>query len=66
MFAVQEQKITFVDTLVQKAYKMHVATILEACKGRIPYELHLYAEVNKQRVVLRVLKNQRYIAGKEK
>lgn len=63
MFAVQEQKITFVDTLVQKACKMHVAAILEACEGRIPHELHLYAEV---RAVLGVLKNQRYIAGKEK
>lgn len=49
MFAVQEQKTTFVNTLVQKAREMHVATIREACEGRIPYELHLYAEVNKHR-----------------
>lgn len=66
MFASQEQKMTFVDTLVQKACKIHVAIIREACEGRIPYELYLYAEVNKQRAVLGVLKNQRYIAGKEK
>lgn len=38
-----------VNTLVQKAREMHVATIREACEGRIPYELHLYAEVNKHR-----------------
>lgn len=66
MFAVQEQKTTFVDTLVQKACEMHVATIREACEGRIPCELPLYAEVNKHWTGLGVLKNQRDIADKKK
>lgn len=65
MFAVREQKITFVDTLVQKACKMPLQFIKP-----VKEESHMSYTYTQKLISIGlywgILKNQRHMAGKEK